>query len=67
MDGIVDMKQFEHSVAKVVRIEKELSTGTLYLVFEVIDESFKKDIEKNWLSDIDLKLVDKELVKKTEE
>lgn len=67
MDGIVDMKQFEHSVAKVVRIEKELSTGTLYLVFEVIDESFKKDIEKNWLSDIDLKLVGKELVKKTEE
>jgi len=67
MDGIVDMKQFEHSVAKVVRIEKELSTGTLYLVFEVIDESFKKDIEKNWLSDIDLKLIGKELVKKTEE
>lgn len=54
-------------MAKVVRIEKELSTGTLYLVFEVIDESFKKDIEKDWLSDIDLKLVGRELVKKTEE
>ena len=61
------MKPFEHSVAKVIRIEKELSTGTLYLVFEVTDESFKKDIEKDWVSDIDLKLVGKELVKKTEE
>jgi hypothetical protein len=61
------LKSFEHSIAKVIRIEKEISTGTLYLVFEVTDESFKKDIEKNWLSDIDLKLIGKELVKKTEE
>ena len=61
------MKPFEHSVVKVIRIEEELSTGTLYLVFEVTDESFKKDIEKDWVSDIDLKLVGKELVKKTEE
>lgn len=57
------MKSFEHSVAKAVRVEKDISSGSLYLVFEIIDESFKKEVEKNWTADIELKLVGKILVK----
>jgi len=57
------MKPNEEVVAEAVRIEFEEKTGKLYIVFEVIDEKYKQDIKKNWIQDIEYKLVDKCLVK----
>lgn len=50
-------------VAEAVRIEHEEKTGRLYIVFEVKDEKYKQDIKKNWMKDIEYRLVDKFLVK----
>ena len=50
-------------VAEAVRIEHEEKTGRLYIVFEVKDEKYKQDIKKNWMQDIEYRLVDKFLVK----
>jgi hypothetical protein len=50
-------------VAEAVRIEYEESTGKLYIVFEVKDEKYKRDIKKNWTKDIEYRLVDKLLVR----
>lgn len=54
-------------VAEAVRIEHEEKTGRLYIVFEIKDEKYKQDIKKNWTQDIEYRLVDKFLVKETEE
>jgi hypothetical protein len=53
-------------VAEAVRIEHEEKTGRLYIVFEVKDEKYKQDIKKNWMKDIEFRLVDKFLVKEEE-
>ena len=50
-------------VAEAVRIEYEEKMGKLYIVFEVKDEKYKQDIKKNWVKDIEFRLVDKFLVK----
>lgn len=50
-------------VAEAVRIEYEEGTGKLYIVFEVKDEKYKQDIKKNWMNDIEFRLIDKLLVK----
>ena len=50
-------------VAEAVRIEYEEHTGKLFIVFEVKDEKYKQDIKKNWIQDIEYRLVDKCLVK----
>mgnify|MGYP003440854967 CR=1 FL=1 len=55
------MKPFEHVVAQAVRVEKDLTSGKLYLVFEIVDEQFKKRIENDWSKDVEVKLVGKEL------
>lgn len=57
------MKPNEEVVAEAVRIEFEEKTGKLYIVFEVVDEKYKQDIKKNWIQDIEYKLIDKCLVK----
>lgn len=49
-------------VAEAVRIEYEEKTGKLYIVFEVKDEKYKQDIKKNWMNDIEYKLIDRSLV-----
>jgi hypothetical protein len=49
-------------VAEAVRIEVEEKTGRLFIVFEVKDEKYKQDIKKNWVQDIEYRLVDKLLV-----
>lgn len=51
-------------VAEVVRIEHDPKTDDLFLVFEIIDECFKKRIKKNWMEDVPLKLIGKKLVLK---
>jgi hypothetical protein len=50
------------TVAKAVRIEHNPDSGAIYLVFEIVDEDFKNRIKKDWLEDIDLKLIGKDLI-----
>jgi hypothetical protein len=57
------MKNYETIIAEAVRIEFEEKTGKLYIVFEVIDEKYKRDIKTNWTADIEFRLVDKLLIK----
>ena len=54
-------------VAEAVRIEYEEKSGKLFIVFEVKDEKYKQDIKKNWTKDIEYRLVDKFLIKDTNE
>jgi len=56
------MKPNEKIVATASRIEWEEKTGKLFIVFEVTDEKYKQDIKKNWVNDIEYKLIDKSLV-----
>jgi len=49
-------------VAEAVRIEYEDRTGKFYIVFEVIDEKYKQSLKKDWVKDIEFRLVDKLLV-----
>lgn len=56
------MKADEHVVAEAVRIEFQDSTGRLFIVFEVKNEKFKKDVLNTWADDIEYRLIDKSLV-----
>lgn len=49
-------------VAKAIRVEVSQKRDQVYLVFEIIDQDFKNEIKKDWLQDLDLKLIDKDLV-----
>lgn len=51
-------------VAEAVRIEYEEKSGAVFLVFEIIDEDFKKRIKKDWTADISLELDNKKLILK---
>lgn len=53
-------------VAEAVRVEFEEKSGALYLVFEIIDEDFKKRIKQDWTADIELELDNKKLILKEE-
>lgn len=52
------------TVARATRMELDPITGDLYLVFKVVDERFKQNIRENWDSDIELKILGRDLVKK---
>ena len=56
------MKNFETTLAEAIRIEYDQHSGKLYIVFEVVDEKFKRDIKTNWIEDIEYRLVGKKLV-----
>jgi hypothetical protein len=49
------------TVARAVRMEVDPITGDLYLVFRVIDESFKQRVRDNWMGDVELVLCGKTL------
>lgn len=49
------------TVARAVRMEVDPITGDLYLVFKVIDESFKQRVRDNWMDDVELVLLGKTL------
>ena len=51
-----------HTVAEVVRIEHDRSDDTVFLVFEICDEKFKRKIKDDWTRDIPMILIDKKLV-----
>jgi hypothetical protein len=62
----IKMKSNEQIIGEAVRIECEEKTGRLYIVFEIKEEKNKQDIKKNWVQNIEYRLVDKFLVKTNE-
>ena len=60
------MKPDEEVIAEAVRIEYHEQDGKLFIVFEVTNEKYKQDIKKNWIQDIEYRLIDKTLVKENE-
>ena len=56
------MKPYEEAIAEAVRLEYEEKTGKLFIVFEVTNPKFKDFIKKNWVNDLEYKLIDKNLV-----
>lgn len=55
-------KALNHTIAKVVRVEHDPETDKIYLVFQIVDEGFKRRVKKDWMQDIDVKLIGKNLV-----
>ena len=51
-----------NTVARAIRMEIDPITGDLYLVFKVIDESFKQRVRDNWMDDVELKLLGRALI-----
>lgn len=58
----MDKKSQNHIIAKAVRIEYDPKSDTINLVFEVLDERFKQKIKQDWMQDIDVKIVGRNLV-----
>ena len=56
------MKNYEEIIGEAVRIESEINTGKLYLVFEITNEKQKQFIKSHWTDDIEFRLIDKSLV-----
>jgi hypothetical protein len=52
------------TVARAIRMEIDPITGDLYLVFKVIDESFKQRVRENWINDVELMVLGKDLIQK---
>lgn len=57
------MKNNEEVIGTASRIEYEEKTGRLFLVFEIVNEKHRQDIKKNWVGDIEFRLVDRNLVR----
>jgi hypothetical protein len=55
-------KALNHTIAKVIRVERDPYTDKIYLVFEIVDESFKKRVKEDWMQDIDVKIIGKNLI-----
>ncbi len=45
-------------VAKAIRMEIDKDTDTIYLVFEVTDQAFKKEVRENWSKNFKLQLIE---------
>lgn len=60
------MSKTNQTVARATRMEIDPNTGDLYLVFKIIDESFKQSVRENWDDDVELTILGKELVKNLE-
>ena len=63
----MDKKSLNHTIAVAVRVEQNFESNELFLVFEVVDEEFKKQIKENWMADIELKIIGRKLVLNKEE
>ena len=50
-------------LATAVRVETDLRSDRLFLVFEGIDPEFKRQVKKDWTQDLELKIINRELVK----
>ena len=51
-------------VAEAARVEYIKDSDKVFLVFEVVDESFKKRIKDDWMQDIDLEIINRSLMEK---
>jgi len=58
----MNKKSQNQTVAKAIRVEHNPDSDSVYLVFEITDEDFKKRIKHDWTEDIELKVVGKDLV-----
>ena len=56
-------KPDEEVVGEAVRIEYQESDGKLFLVFEITNELYKQSVKKDWIKDIEFRLVEKSLAK----
>lgn len=48
-------------------IRMELEGDELYLVFQITNQEFKQQIRKDWMTDVELEIVDKNLIKLSDE
>ena len=55
-------KEEKAVIARVVRIEHDPTNDKIYLVFEIVDEGFRQRVKRDWMQDIDVKLVGRNLV-----
>ena len=55
------MKDQDETVAVVVRMEHNPDNDELFLVFQVVDEAFKNRMKKDWMEDVELKIIGKGL------
>ena len=53
-------------VAEAVRMEHSPEDDKLYIVFEIVDERFKKQIRENWSKDVELIISGTKLLEKNE-
>lgn len=51
-------------IATAIRIESEPSTDSIFIVFKVVEEGFKQKIRSDWMQDLELKVIGKNLVYK---
>jgi hypothetical protein len=56
-------KPDEEVVGEAVRIEYQEQDGKLFLVFEITNEKYKQTVKKDWIKDIEFRLVERSLVK----
>lgn len=57
------MLPYEEIVAEAIRLEIEEKTGKLYIVFEVTNEKYKQSLKRDWVNDLEFKIINKKLVK----
>ena len=43
-------------------MEHDPNNDKIYLVFEIVDEGFRQRVKRDWMQDIDVKLVGRNLV-----
>ena len=55
-------KGLEKEVAIAVRVEHNTDNDDVFLVFQIVDESFKNKIKEDWTQDIEMRLINKTLV-----
>jgi len=50
------------TVATAVRMEHNPDTDELFLVFQIVDEDFKRRIKRDWTQDVELKILGRNLI-----
>ncbi len=50
------------TVAEAVRVEHDRHDDSVFLVFKITDEGFKKKIKDDWTQDLPLRIIDRKLV-----
>lgn len=56
-------KPDEEVVGEAVRIEYQEQDGKLFIVFEITNPKYAQSVKKDWVNDIEFRLVERSLVK----